>query len=257
MSASAHPRLRGEHPGIVPSRVRGGGSSPLTRGAQLVNHTSWKFPGLIPAYAGSTSPDRHRRLPRWAHPRLRGEHAGEACDPEECRGSSPLTRGARHCVGVCIFSLGLIPAYAGSTLVGIEANGGLEAHPRLRGEHDFDTSDAKSGTGSSPLTRGARLTTCLRPHRRRLIPAYAGSTTENPRKQQAPEAHPRLRGEHPYESITTPAHAGSSPLTRGAPVRRRDDNRIRGLIPAYAGSTPWVVVVSRAGGAHPRLRGEH
>ncbi|KXI17744.1 hypothetical protein HMPREF3227_01355 [Corynebacterium sp. CMW7794] len=51
--------------------------------------------------------------------------------------------------------------------------------------------------------------------------------------------------------------AGSSPLTRGAPVVDNTNSAVRGLIPAHAGSTSaqdcrWAVY-----GAHPRSRGEH
>ena len=51
--------------------------------------------------------------------------------------------------------------------------------------------------------------------------------------------------------------AGSSPHTRGAPLRSVLAVNVDGIIPAYAGSTSW----SRSRGArsedHPRIRGEH
>ena len=34
-----------------------------------------------------------------------------------------------------LFLMGLIPAYAGSTVLRSSLRGGLRAHPRLRGEH--------------------------------------------------------------------------------------------------------------------------
>ena len=52
-------------------------------------------------------------------------------------------------------------------------------------------------------------------------------------------------------------YQGSSPLARGAPAGHRHPGRLRGLIPARAGSTlmatspPWMTW------AHPRSRGEH
>ena len=134
---------------------------------------------------------------------------------------------------------GIIPAYAGST--------------------PSSNAPRRTNTGSSPHTRGARCTTW---HRRRT----GGD-------------HPRIRGEHSFyghhagaPSGIIPAYAGStrvvknesgeplgsSPHTRGAPIRpnprgsgRWDHPRIRGehltalrstrwltrIIPAYAGST--------------------
>ena len=132
-------------------------------------------------------------------------------------------------------------------------------HPRIRGEH--------------------RLYLCNRWNNHGIIPAYAGSTTSlsskllvslgssphtrgahrcDNRRQQANRDHPRIRGEH---------HKGSE--------HRRFWN---GIIPAYAGSTPWVTLFEswdegssphtrgappmrarrrRCHRDHPRIRGEH
>ena len=90
-------------------------------------------------------------------------------------------------------------------------------------------------------------------------------------------AHPRLRGEHSVLNAHPLTDCGSSPLTRGARVVLGVRARVRGLIPAYAGSTHALLnSAPRAGlipayagstatrppfasrsGAHPRLRGEH
>ena len=131
---------------------------------------------LIPAYAGST----RRALPAWvacgAHPRLRGEHLALPCLLVGLIGSSPLTRGARVAYQASNASPGLIPAYAGSTLVGDFYALRLGAHPRLRGEHILASTMAADTRGSSPLTRGARLRPATVKLLLRLIPAYAGST---------------------------------------------------------------------------------
>ena len=70
-----HPRIRGEH--IVGSigMVIGWGSSPHTRGAPDQLDVPRLDLRIIPAYAGSTSWERRRRVPAWDHPRIRGEHA--------------------------------------------------------------------------------------------------------------------------------------------------------------------------------------
>ena len=70
-------------------------------------------------------------------------------------------------------------------------------------------------------------------------------------------AHPRLRGEHAATAATIQSQAGSSPLTRGAPIGRSDDPPVVGFIPAYAGSTTSPYSMPPASTAHPRLRGEH
>ena len=115
--------------------------------------------------------------------------------------------------------------------------------------------------------------------RGRIIPAYAGSTKETPRRftpgggssphtRGAPRRpthdrryradHPRIRGEHQLALMKPgdlvwiiPAYAGS---TRGAAEWRR---RHHWIIPAYAGSTDCGVMVVAGTEDHPRIRGEH
>ena len=50
-----HPRIRGEHSGPLGGVQMGVGSSPHTRGAPLHGDRVDVHPGIIPAYAGSTS----------------------------------------------------------------------------------------------------------------------------------------------------------------------------------------------------------
>ena len=50
---------------------------------------------------------------------------------------------------------------------------------------------------------------------------------------------------------------GSSPLARGARFVPCWDHKVRGIIPACAGSTHVQLVAHLAEGDHPRLRGEH
>ena len=110
-----HPRLRGEHRDSYQSIDGELGSSPLTRGARLLEKEAAVAPGIIPAYAGST---RTRYTPSIAtkdHPRLRGEHALMLLPYISLLGSSPLTRGALSDRSAPRVSVGIIPAYAGST----------------------------------------------------------------------------------------------------------------------------------------------
>ena len=80
----------------------------------------------------------------------------------------------RHTLSAC--GIRIIPAYAGSTGL---CNLGPEAgpdHPRIRGEHPFETPGFRDGMGSSPHTRGARLAGQCGDPGVGIIPAYAGST---------------------------------------------------------------------------------
>ena len=57
----------------------------------------------------------------------------------------------------------------------------------------------------------------LDPHFRRIIPAYAGSTTWRVVSALARTDHPRIRGEHSSAFLMRISIEGSSPHTRGAP----------------------------------------
>ena len=111
--------------------------------------------------------------------------------------------------------------------------------------------------GSSPLTRGAPRTLASISAGRRLIPAHAGSTSDQDGSLGLSKAHPRSRGEHRGLGVCESLGGGSSPLTRGAlhrlPHRRADDR----LIPAHAGSTQSGHAILLKQKAHPRSRGEH
>ena len=110
-----HPRMRGEHAlgGLVDSALEG--SSPHARGAlhhldeRLVEH------GIIPACAGSTSPQARTRRTSRDHPRMRGEHPRRRLQRSRILGSSPHARGAHGRAGGRHPRGGIIPACAGST----------------------------------------------------------------------------------------------------------------------------------------------
>ena len=90
-----HPRIRGEHPGIIRDRECG--------------------KRIIPAYAGSTDFSPSTSAVAADHPRIRGEHVAATHHILALNGSSPHTRGALDLLEILPFDDGIIPAYAGST----------------------------------------------------------------------------------------------------------------------------------------------
>ena len=253
-----HPRIRGEHAWGYPKLCSGTGSSPHTRGARRLGVPGALDCRIIPAYAGSTSPSPRPRTGSRDHPRIRGEHWRSASKRPRIPGSSPHTRGAHHRLHRHAHRMGIIPAYAGSTLEESPDRHRDRDHPRIRGEH------AAEAFGFT--------------YTERIIPAYAGSTSCANGTSNTPADHPRIRGEHahrspPFHYAATdhprirgehssraqPGHpaGGSSPHTRGArrPGRGRA-GRWR-IIPAYAGSTPRSPEDRRRRPDHPRIRGEH
>ena len=130
-------------------------------------------------------------------------------------------------------------------------------HPRIRGEHRLTELRESPGGGSSPHTRGALRLLPQPAGRRRIIPAYAGSTAVVDFSITARGDHPRIRGEHLSWSTSSIGPGGSSPHTRGAPRGSLAAVGRPGIIPAYAGSTLTAQPMAPASRDHPRIRGEH
>ena len=112
----AHPRSRGENPGVAQGSTSGSGASPLTRGklcAAALRRLSLR---RIPAHAGKT-PGALSELPSCgAHPRSRGENIAWGMAPGRNWGASPLTRGKPSGSGPCPRRPWRIPAHAGKTV---------------------------------------------------------------------------------------------------------------------------------------------
>ena len=134
------------------------------------------MPRIIPAYAGSTCREQLRDLLLQDHPRVCGEHTVSDGLSAIAGGSSPRMRGARYVSNPTPGVNGIIPAYAGSTPAPSMGTTPIKDHPRVCGEHDEFSDVAHALGGSSPRMRGALSRQRIRPPRRRIIPAYAGST---------------------------------------------------------------------------------
>ena len=112
-------------------------------------------------------------------------------------------------------------------------------------------------SGSSPLTRGKRLSAQKPSTASGLIPAHAGKTRRRHSGCMAARAHPRSRGENFASTVPMVLAGGSSPLTRGKPGQARKCLEGVRLIPAHAGKTARLTCSPWAGWAHPRSRGEN
>ena len=114
---TAHPRVCGENPRILRNGAATPGSSPRMRGKRDHGGQYRGGKGLIPAYAGKTAKITGGAIRVTAHPRVCGENVSE----EKCfvkrNGSSPRMRGKQALRLLRAFTSGLIPAYAGKTLI--------------------------------------------------------------------------------------------------------------------------------------------
>ena len=173
-------------------------------------------------------------------------------------------RGARTPLVSCLGLVGIIPAYAGSTMAVVnERLRGKDhprvcgEHPRVCGEHPRDIGVRHIVLGSSPRMRGALgHIDEVRP-RKGIIPAYAGSTDSNSWRRSRGQDHPRVCGEHQAALRVARRFEGSSPRMRGAHDMINHGAQVKGIIPAYAGSTFEECCMSHARRDHPRVCGEH
>ena len=100
----------------------------------------------------------------------------------------------------CVFCPGIIPAYAGNTLVVDRQLEPMGDHPRVCGEHQLGGEHVDHLVG--------------------IIPAYAGNTDNRHRQRCGNGDHPRVCGEHIGIAVPAELRSGSSPRMRGTPSRR-------------------------------------
>ena len=154
-------------------------------------------------------------------------------------------------------ALRITPAYAGTTKMETAMIDGIKDHPRLRGDHDIESPSSKVVMGSPPLTRGP-LRSKHRPSGLfRITPAYAGTTIQQVLAVFFIQDHPRLRGDHLLLPVDPCGIPGSPPLTRGPHPLVVSYHTVKGITPAYAGTTRVTRSKQAFGPDHPRLRGDH
>ena len=153
-----------------------GGSSPRMRGALMLCVAKSRRAGIIPANAGSTVPRLPYQSSNRDHPRGCGEHPTACSTWTSPAGSSPRMRGAHAKVTHVERDFRIIPADAGSTMRLPVSMCASWDHPRGCGERLAVIRHGRLGPGSSPRMRGALPGPVGVGHRRRIIPADAGST---------------------------------------------------------------------------------
>ena len=216
-----------------------------------------RLTGIIPAYAGNTKPMLIWWMSPRDHPRVCGEHRLIGGRRHGAVGSSPRMRGTLGHVHQWLPQLGIIPAYAGNTMIVAVAHVHWWDHPRVCGEHLSIDAARSAVTGSSPRMRGTPTIRGSQTHEMGIIPAYAGNTADLGLSHPTCRDHPRVCGEHTPTGTQAETPTGSSPRMRGTLPKRVMADNLVGIIPAYAGNT-----LSRSHGVldrrdHPRVCGEH
>ena len=149
----------------------------------------------------------------------------------------------------------IIPARAGFTgRQDRESYGGTD-HPRSRGVYICESERRFRGQGSSPLARGLQIIPLGRIRARRIIPARAGFTNPRAFEKGIGRDHPRSRGVYVSNFFADIAHEGSCPLARGLLKDSLKKIPLPGIIPARAGFTLPIRLMSASRKDHPRSRG--
>ena len=186
-----------------------------------------------------------------------GENSTSTPTPPRWRGSSPRGRGKHHGADRRRSRRGLIPAWAGKTILRRRIRRRIRAHPRVGGENILTTGDYDGNLGSSPRGRGKRVPFHAEHVPPGLIPAWAGKTSRPASQPQGRTAHPRVGGENELLPRGGGSVPGSSPRGRGkldTISRQLGGDR---LIPAWAGKTSSVQAAAPPMRAHPRVGGEN
>ena len=186
---------------------------------------------------------------------MRGVYTPAADQRTAGAGSSPHARGL---LGVVLDPVGcarIIPACAGFTAAGAVASLPAWDHPRMRGVYVSRVACVCVCAGSSPHARGLPLPIRVIPGGCRIIPACAGFTGGRSRRPPGRGDHPRMRGVYCPRACSGRDRAGSSPHSRGLPVRVGDPGHEGGIIPACAGFTRARARHQSWPRDHPRMRG--
>ena len=174
---------------------------------------------IIPALAGNTAPLDPLSVVPMDHPRTRGEHPLFDYSQRLGQGSSPHSRGTQWLDGRRYRTYWIIPALAGNTSRQGASILDEQDHPRTRGEHTRMITLATVKTGSSPHSRGTLLPFAIIYSFFGIIPALAGNTYHCQAWTQGCWDHPRTRGEHLALHYHQARQRGSSPHSRGTPLR--------------------------------------
>ena len=255
------------HQGLIPALAGTTRTSGLTRSAPWAHprvggdDTAARIANLYdkgssPRWRGRRSYALVKRRSGGAHPRVGGDDRSPSPNTARNLGSSPRWRGRPDDPDVAVRDRGLIPALAGTTTWAWPSARGARAHPRVGGDDCAIAHGVAQAVGSSPRWRGRRPGARLRHHRRRLIPALAGTTSASTSSPTKPRAHPRVGGDdrpHTPQARRTP---GSPPRWRGRQAHRVVLLGPVGLIPALAGTTRRDRSPACSCTAHPRVGGD-
>ena len=252
----AHPRVGGDDAAQTHCIHGHEGSPPRGRGRRLSWPASDGGRGLTPAWAGTTGSWSGNGAQSRAHPRVGGDDSSLMRRRLLAAGSPPRGRGRRELDVALLPGVGLTPAWAGTTSRYRDPSSPGRAHPRVGGDDREQVASSVTGEGSPPRGRGRLSILSVDDQGEGLTPAWAGTTDLQDCGQWQSWAHPRVGGDDWMGFSTASRGVGSPPRGRGRREARHGARTVRGLTPAWAGTTRGPALGSRASEAHPRVGGD-
>ena len=205
----------GDHSFRITNTLPVAGSPPHVRGPQLDLQNYANFQGITPACAGTTAHLKGLKNPSWDHPRMCGDHLYSAVLMVNLAGSPPHVRGPLLNKLRKGDTLGITPACAGTTTIGLLYPQISWDHPRMCGDHSTRHNRHIARWGSPPHVRGPRNHFQLSIHRWGITPACAGTTSFHLKTKVPFGDHPRMCGDHAVDGFKEPEGWGSPPHVRG------------------------------------------
>ena len=190
-----YPRVGGEK--LLPAYKRPPcpGSPPRGRGKVSSVSMCTRSPGITPAWAGKSCPERLKTASALDHPRVGGEKRQARTYTASCQGSPPRGRGKVEDMRKAGLNPRITPAWAGKSQTescGITSSGD---HPRVGGEKQQRPACRPGNPGSPPRGRGKALNMRLSVFTGRITPAWAGKSQEHKAEIWRQGDHPRVGGE--------------------------------------------------------------
>ena len=124
-----------------------------------------------------------------------GEQQSSILRPVFVQGSPPRVRGTVERIFVLHANLGITPACAGNSLLGLDLGKQAEDHPRVCGEQFSYGAANTRRQGSPPRVRGTASKTTFANSQARITPACAGNSMGLDNTPSLRRDHPRVCGE--------------------------------------------------------------
>ena len=207
--------MGGEKTSADRPRIADIGSPPRGRGKVSSVSMCTRSPGITPAWAGKSCPERLKTASALDHPRVGGEKRQARTYTASCQGSPPRGRGKVALAHATALALGITPAWAGKSKNPLFKLGPAWDHPRVGGEKKTFIVRRILQKGSPPRGRGKVDSGDSITATTGITPAWAGK-----RLKRSHRSGIFISGLIPFHSVLhRPAGSGGSRAGRdGAPA---------------------------------------